>query len=62
MKYAVIFLLYSSLFAEAKKANSLVGFDCSDTDKGFECIQTNENSDDKLLLVAEDDNDEDDDD
>ena len=64
MKYAVFCLLYSTLFAEANTiSKSLVGFDCNDTENGFACTKTTEDSDDKLLLVAEDkDDDEEDDD
>ena len=39
MKYATLCLLFSSLLVDAKLIkNSLVGFDCNDTDKGFECV------------------------
>ena len=62
MNYAVFCLLYSTLFAEANTMNkSLVGFDCSDSENGFTCSKTAEDSDDKLLLVAKADDDEDDD-
>ena len=41
MKYTVFCLLYSTLFVEAKSmTKSLVGFDCNDTENGFECTQT----------------------
>ena len=39
MKFAVFCLLYSGIVSEGKtNSNSLVGFDCNDTDKGFECV------------------------
>ena len=54
MKYAVFCLLFSSMMVDAKQTKSLIGFDCNDTENGFECVQTEtEGTDDKTLILTE---------